>query len=307
MLKFYLFACLTMISGITLSQTQPITLDIYPGEAPFQKTTDVKEVVQENDILVISKVQKPQIQVFLPAKRAATGKAVIICPGGGYGVLAYDWEGLDIAKWLNSKGIAGIVLKYRLPSAETQSSPHIVPMADGQRAIRLVRHHAEDWGIDPGQIGIMGFSAGGHLAATLGTHFDEGNPGDEDAIEHQSSRPDFMILGYPVISFTEHITHIGSRNNLIGAAPDEKWVTYFSNEKQVRADTPPSFIFHSQDDTAVPVQHSLLFYQALLEKQVPAEMHLYPRGAHGFSLSINKAGTQKGWIESCINWMHHLP
>ncbi|MFO7822600.1 MAG: alpha/beta hydrolase [Cyclobacterium sp.] len=307
MLKFYLFACLTMMSGISIAQTTPITLDIYPGEAPFQKTTDVQEVVQENDILVISKVQKPQVQVFLPAKRSSTGKAVIICPGGGYGVLAYDWEGLDIAKWLNSKGIAGIVLKYRLPSSDTQSNPHIVPMADGQRAIRLVRHHAEEWGIDPEQIGIMGFSAGGHLASTLGTHFDEGNPGDEDPIEHQSSRPDFMILGYPVISFTEHITHIGSRNNLLGQEPDEKWVEYFSNEKQVRADSPPTFIFHSQDDTAVPVQHSLLFYQGLLEKQVPAEMHLYPTGAHGFSLSINKAGTQKGWMESCINWLQHLP
>ncbi|SHM31761.1 Acetyl esterase/lipase [Cyclobacterium lianum] len=307
MFKRYLIACLTMTIGFANAQNQPITLDIYPGEAPFQKPTEVQEEVRENDILVISKVQKPQIQVFLPAKRSATGKAVIICPGGGYGVLAYDWEGLDIAKWLNSRGIAGIVLKYRLPSSETQSSPHIVPMADGQRAIRLVRHHAEDWGIDPEQIGIMGFSAGGHLASTLGTHFDEGNPGDEDPIEQQSSRPDFMILGYPVISFTEHITHIGSRNNLIGKDPEQKWVEYFSNEKQVRADSPPTFIFHSQDDTGVPVQHSLLFYQGLLEKQIPAEMHLYPTGAHGFSLSINKEGTQKGWMESCINWMHHLP
>lgn len=305
--KLTLAAILLMLTGVSLAQTTPLTLDIYPGEVPFQKTTDVTETIQRNDILVVSKVQNPQIQVFLPAKRSATGKAVIICPGGGYGVLAYDWEGLDIAKWLNSHGIAGIVLKYRLPSTETQTQSHIVPMADGQRAIRLVRHHAEDWGIDPDQIGIMGFSAGGHLASTLGTHFDSGNPGNEDAIEHQSSRPDFMILAYPVISFTEHITHIGSRNNLLGEDPDQKWVTYFSNEKQVRADSPPTFIFHSQDDTAVPVQHSLLMYEGLLEKQIPVEMHLYPTGGHGFSLSINKAGTQKGWMESCIQWMKHLP
>lgn len=305
--KLTLVAILLMFTGISLAQTSPFTLDIYPGEVPFQKDTDITEITQANDIMVISKVQNPQIQVFLPAKRSATGKAVIICPGGGYGVLAYDWEGLDIAKWLNSHGIAGIVLKYRLPSTDTQTQPHIVPMADGQRAIRMVRHHAEEWGIDPEQIGIMGFSAGGHLASTLGTHFDSGNPGNNDAIEHQSSRPDFMILGYPVISFTEHITHIGSRNNLLGKDPEQKWVTYFSNEQQVRADSPPTFIFHSQDDTAVPVQHSLLMYEGLLEKQVPVEMHLYPTGAHGFSLSINKEGTQKGWMESCIEWMQHLP
>jgi acetyl esterase/lipase len=296
-----------MVTNVSWGQTEPITLNIYPGEVPFQKETTVTEVVQQNDILVISKVQLPQIQVFLPAKRSATGKAVIICPGGGYGVLAYDWEGLDIAKWLNSQGIAGIVLKYRLPSSETQTRPHVVPMADGQRAIRLVRHHAEEWGIDPDQIGIMGFSAGGHLASTLGTHFDSGNPGDEDAVEHESSRPDFMILGYPVISFTEHITHMGSRNNLIGKEPDPQWVSYFSNETQVRADSPPTFLFHSQDDKAVPVEHSLLMYQGLREKQIPVEMHLYPTGGHGFSLSVNSEGTQKGWMESLINWMQHLP
>ncbi|SEJ07272.1 Acetyl esterase/lipase [Cyclobacterium xiamenense] len=307
MRSLLLLTCLLMLTNLSMGQTGPLTLTIYPGEVPFQKETDITEVVQQNDILVISKVQLPQIQVFLPAKRSATGKAVIICPGGGYGVLAYDWEGLDIAKWLNSHGIAAIVLKYRLPSAATQTRPHVVPMSDGQRAIRLVRHHAEEWGIDPDQIGIMGFSAGGHLASTLGTHFDSGNPGDADAVEHQSSRPDFMVLGYPVISFTEHITHIGSRNNLLGKEPDPQWVSYFSNETQVRADSPPTFLFHSQDDKAVPVEHSLLMYQGLLEKQIPVEMHLYPTGGHGFSLSINKEGTQKGWMESLITWIQHLP
>lgn len=203
MKQFVLVLSFIFIMGALSAQNQSIIMDIYQGEIPFQKISQVKEVSEVDGITRISNVQTPQIQVFLPAKSSATGQAVIICPGGGYGILAYDWEGTDIAKWLNSHGIAGIVLKYRLPSAVTQTSPHLVPMSDGQQAIRLVRHHAEEWNIDPEKIGIMGFSAGGHLASTLGTHFDSGNPGADDPIQHQSSRPDFMILGYPVISFNK--------------------------------------------------------------------------------------------------------
>jgi len=304
--QLFLVFSFVFIMGSLSAQNQSLIMDIYPGEIPFKKISQVKEVIKTDGITIVSNVQTPQIQVFLPAKNAATGQAVIICPGGGYGVLAYDWEGTDIAKWLNSHGIAGIVLKYRLPSAETQTSPHLVPMSDGQQAIRLVRLHAEEWNIAPDKIGIMGFSAGGHLASTLGTHFDSGNPGADDRILQQSCRPDFMILGYPVISFNEEFTHIGSRNNLLGKNPETRWINYFSNEQQIRADSPPTFLFHSQDDKAVPIRHSLLFYEGLLERQIPAEMHLYPLGAHGFSLSINKEGTQKGWMNSCINWMQHL-
>jgi len=304
--QLFLIIGFVLIMGAVSAQNQPLVLDIYPGEIPFQKVTQAKEIIKSDGITVVSNVQNPQIQVFLPAKNSSTGRAVIICPGGGYGVLAYDWEGTDIAKWLNSHGIAGIVLKYRLPSAEAQTSPHLVPMSDGQQAIRLVRHHAEEWNIDPEKIGIMGFSAGGHLASTLGTHFDSGNPGADDPILQQSSRPDFMILAYPVISFTESFMHKGSRNNLLGENPEAKWINYFSNEKKIRADSPPTFIFHSQDDKAVPVQNSLVFYEGLLEKQIPAEMHLYPTGGHGFSLSIHMEGTQKGWTDSCLFWMQHL-
>ncbi|MFC4870456.1 alpha/beta hydrolase [Negadavirga shengliensis] len=308
MIKVVLLLFCVVGFGMSLwAQEGLITLNLYNGEAPYHKQTRIKEEIQHHDIISVRSVQDPQIQVFLPSKRNATGKAVIICPGGGYGVLAYDWEGIDIAKWLNSHGIAGIVLKYRLPSRETQTEPHIVPMVDGQRAIRMVRHHAEQWNIDPEQIGIMGFSAGGHLASTLGTRYDDGNPGSNDPIEGKHCRPNFMILGYPVISFTQHITHIGSRNNLIGTDPDQKWVDFFSNELQVQPDTPPTFIFHSQDDKGVPVQHSLLFYEGLVKNQVPAEMHLYPTGGHGYSLSINKEGTQQGWMENCIRWIQHLP
>jgi dipeptidyl aminopeptidase/acylaminoacyl peptidase len=172
--------------------------------------------------------------------------------------------------------------------------------------MRKNRQQATEWGIDPQKIGIMGFSAGGHLASTLGTHFDEGNLESLDSVEWWSSRPDFMILGYPVISFNQHITHIGSRNNLLGEDQPQDLVDLYSNELQVTANTPPTFIFHSQDDTGVPVQHSLLFYEALLENQIPAEMHLFPKGGHGYSLSINKEGTQKGWMESCIRWLKEL-
>lgn len=308
MIKVVLFLLCTIVLGTgLLAQNGPVTLNLYEGEVPYKKQTEIKEEILTQDITTVRNVQDPQIQVFLPSKRNATGKAVVICPGGGYGVLAYDWEGIDIAKWLNSHGIAGIVLKYRLPSPDTQTEPHFVPMVDGQRAIRMVRHHAEGWNIDPEKIGIMGFSAGGHLASTLGTHYDDGNPGSEDPIEGRHSRPNFMILGYPVISFTQHITHIGSRNNLIGTDPEQKWVDFFSNELQVKPDTPPTFIFHSQDDKGVPVAHSLLFYESLLKNQVPAEMHLYPTGGHGFSLSVNKEGTQRGWMENCIRWIQHLP
>lgn len=307
MLKITFFSFFLLVSSMSWSQNLPFTMNIYHDDIPYQMDTNIEEERNQTEILVVSKVQQPQIEIYLPSKRNATGKAVVICPGGGYGVLAYDWEGSDIAKWLNSHGIAGIVLKYRLPSSETQTSPHLVPMTDGQRAIRLVRSHATEWNIQPDQIGIMGFSAGGHLASTLGTHFDGGDATAEDEIEKISSRPDFMILGYPVISFSQHITHIGSRNNLIGKDPEQQWVDFFSNELQVKSDTPPTFIFHAQDDKAVPVQHSLLFYKGLLEKEVPAEMHLFPTGGHGFSLSLNMKGTQGGWMENCIRWINHLP
>lgn len=289
------------------AQLEPITLPLYgSGSIPFAKASTEAEEIRSTHIVVVSKVQEPLIQVFLPSKANATGQAVVICPGGGYGVLAYDWEGLDIAKWLNSHGIAGIVLKYRLPSGESQTEPHMVPLTDAKRALRLVRSHAEEWNISADKIGIMGFSAGGHLASTLATHFDAGNDQSTDSIEKISSRPDFAILAYPVVSFDMSFTHSGSRNNLIGQNPDPKWVAYFSNEKQVTKETPPTFLFHSQDDEAVPVRHSLEFFQALTAHKVPAELHVYPTGGHGFSLSINKEGTQKGWADSCIRWLGEL-
>lgn len=292
-----------MVLSLTAqAQFDPITLPLYE-KVPNTKPSDEEEQIRTQDIALVGKVQEPGIQVFLPSKRNATRQAVVVCPGGGYSVLAYDWEGTDIAKWLNSHGIAAIVLKYRLPSTDSQIDPHEVPLMDAQRAMRLTRKHAEEWNIDPDQIGVMGFSAGGHLASTLGTHYDGGNTNAQDPVEQFSSRPDFMILGYPVISLKEHVAHIGSRNNLLGKSPTEDLVERFSNNLQVTEDTPPTFIFHSQDDTGVPVQHSLLFYQALVEAKVPVEMHLYPEGGHGYSLGINAEGTFKGWTDACIQWL----
>ena len=305
-MKYILLLLTFMVTGQAFSQLEPLTIPLYSGEIPNAKPSDEKEAIVEKEIIRIGKVQEPTIQVFLPSKRNATRQAVVVCPGGGYAILAYDWEGTDIAKWLNSHGIAAIVLKYRLPSPASQVNPHDVPLMDAQRALRMTRQHAEEWNIDPEQIGIMGFSAGGHLASTLGTHYDAGISNSKDPVEKFSSRPDFMILGYPVISLKEHVAHIGSRNNLLGKSPSHDLVEKFSNELQVTEDTPPTFIFHSQDDTGVPVQHSLLFYEALLEAKVPVEMHLYPKGGHGYSLGINAEGTFKQWPVSCIQWLKEL-
>lgn len=275
------------------SGAQQFTLPLWEGTIPNFKDAGETEIVKGTISRSISKVQNPTIEVYLPSESNNLGKAVVICPGGGYGTLAYDKEGSDIAKWLNGHGIAGIVLKYRLPNAKSNILPHESPLMDAKQAMKLVRQNAIDWGIDSSEVGIMGFSAGGHLASTLGTHFDS------------ESRPDFMILMYPVISFDNKITHVGSRNNLLGEKPNQELVDYYSNELQVKADTPPTFIVHSMDDKAVPVENSLRFYQALKDKNVPSEMHLYPYGEHGYSLALNK-GQLEGWKDRLIEWMREL-
>ena len=238
---------------------QDTIMQLWPKDKiPNHLKSVEKEIHEQNEILRISKVQVPTIEVYLPSKRDATGEAVLIFPGGGYGILAYDWEGTDIAKFLNSKGIAGIVVKYRLPSDISQTDKKYVPLLDAQRAVRLVRGNAEKFNVVPNKIGIIGFSAGGHLASTLGTHFNEKVYEPIDRIDDESARPDFMALGYPVISFGA-MTHLGSKKNLIGENPTTELVNYFSNEKQVTELTPPTFLLHATDDTVVPVENSLLF------------------------------------------------
>jgi acetyl esterase/lipase len=296
-----------LIALIFMSQinAQDTIIKLWPkGKIPNQLTSNEKETHKKEGILIISNVQEPKIEVFLPAKQNATGKAVLIFPGGGYGILAYDWEGTDIAKYLNGKGIAGIVVKYRLPSDVSQTNKQNVPLIDAQRALRMVRYHAKDFNITKDKIGVIGFSAGGHLASTLGTHFLEPLYDAIDAADTESARPDFMALGYPVISMGP-MTHEGSKANLLGNNPTQKLQDYFSNEKQVTINTPPTFLLHATDDNAVPVENSLLFYKALKDKGVSATMHIFPKGGHGFSLALNDQYL-KGWTALMYEWIISL-
>ncbi|MCK0144371.1 alpha/beta hydrolase [Arenibacter sp. F26102] len=302
-MKSFIFLFTILFSMTSFAQNT--ILPLWPNNIPNSIKTDEKEEVVSADIVRIVKVQLPQIEVYLPAKKIATGQAVLIFPGGGYGILAYDWEGMDFAKLLNSKGIAGIVVKYRLPSLKSQTEIHKVPLQDAQRAIRTVRSKAAEWNIDPNNIGIIGFSAGGHLASTLGTHYNEEVNAKQDAIDQMSARPDFMTLAYPVITMGAPNTHGGSRKNLLGENPSQKMVDHFSNELQVTADTPPTFLVHATDDTAVPVENSLLFYTALIKHKVAAEMHIYPTGGHGFALGLQDPHLAT-WTDQWIGWLHSL-
>jgi acetyl esterase/lipase len=223
---------------------------------------------------------RPNLTVYLPVINGAQS-GVVVCPGGGYGMLAVDHEGKQIAEWLNARGVAAFVLRYRLGPRYH----HPVELGDAQRALRFVRYRAAEYGITADKIGIWGFSAGGHLASTAGTHFDAGQPAATDPMDHTSSRPDFMVLCYPVISFITPYTHRGSLRNLLGDNPDPQLAASLSNETQVTPQTPPTFLFHTNSDSGVPAENSVLFYLALRKAGVPAEMHIYERGEHGVGLA----------------------
>ena len=235
------------------------------------------------------------ISVFLPPPAQATGTAVVICPGGGYGGKVLTHEGSYIARWLNGHGIAGIVLDYRLPRGR-----HSVPLSDAQRAIRLARSHAGEWGLKPDRIGIMGFSAGGHLASTAGTHFDAGDPKAADAVERLSCRPDFMVLIYPVIRFDGQ-GHKGTQTNLLGADPKPELLALYSNERQVTAQTPPAFLAHAQDDKVVPPVNSACFRDALKAHNIPVEYLELPSGGHG--LNGYKGPSWDAWQKGSLEWL----
>lgn len=224
---------------------------------------------------------KPTLTVFPPPADKANGAAVVICPGGGYGHLAVGHEGADVAAWLNALGVTAFMLKYRLGPRYHHPSQ----LMDAQRAIRTVRARAAEWNVDPKRIGIWGFSAGGHLASTAATHFDSGNAGSDDVIERASCRPDFAILAYPVVTLEPPYAHMGSRNNLLGKDADPKLVENLSNHKQVTAQTPPTFLFHTNADTGVSAENSVFFYLALRKAGVPAELHIYEQGRHGLGLA----------------------
>src|SRR4051794_25989094 len=240
---------------------------------------------------------KPTITAYR-APRGSSGTAVIVAPGGGYGALAMEHEGRQEAYWFNAMGITAFVLKYRLGPRYH----HPIELGDAQRAIRTVRARAAEFNVLPDRIGMMGFSAGGHLTSTAGTHFDAGKPDASDPIERVSSRPDFLILGYPVVSFDPAIMHAGSRRSLLGENPDPKLVEDLSNELRVTAQTPPTFLFHTANDPAVPVENSVRFFLALRQAKVPAEMHIFENGAHGVGMALADPALSQ-WTSLLANWM----
>ena len=275
---------LTLAASVLPAQRAPEPELLWPDGAPgAQGSADI---------------DKPTLTPYLLAPGRGAGTAVVVCPGGGYSHLAMDHEGDQVARWLNSLGVAAFVLKYRLGP----KYHHPVELGDAQRAIRTVRTRAAAFRVMPDRVGIMGFSAGGHLASTAETHFDGGNATAADPIERASSRPDFAVLCYPVISFTTPYTHRGSLRSLLGDNPDPKLAESLSNELQVTAQTPPTFLFHTSDDPVVPVENSILFYQALRKAGVPAELHIYEHGPHGVGLAATDA-TLGTWPARLADWL----
>jgi acetyl esterase/lipase len=282
-----LILSITLFTSAVLA-AEPKTELLWPGGAPGAKGDKPAD--------------KPTLTVWLPEKEKRVPTAVIICPGGGYDHLATDHEGKQVARWLNSLGVTAFVLEYR---HQGRGYRHPAPLQDAQRAIRTVRARAEEFGVRPDAIGILGFSAGGHLASTAGTHFDAGDPKATDPIERVGCRPDFMVLCYPVIAMGEPYTHRGSQKKLLGKNPDPKLVRLLSNEKQVTKDTPPTFLFTTTEDKSVPPENSVRFYLALRKAGVPAELHVYEKGRHGQGLFRGKRHlpATDTWPTMCENWL----
>lgn len=288
-----------MSYNISSAQTVIPLYETVPNTKP---AADYKEKADTgaDGVIRISKVSIPEITIFKPSKSTGKSPAVIICPGGGYAILAYNLEGTTVANILNNWGVTAVVLKYRLPSDEIMKDKSVGPIEDAQRAIQYVRENAEQFNIDPQKIGIMGFSAGGHLASTASTHFDKDYISNPD---HISLRPDFSILAYPVISMIDSLTHKGSRNNLIGKNPSSEIVKTFSNELQVTKNTPPTFLVLANDDNGVNPENSIKYYEALLKNHVPAELHIFQNGGHGFGTRILEKNDN--WMDILRVWMQH--
>lgn len=280
-MKRYLFLLTVCVLMNVVLAEKVATMNVWPGKAPGAMGEADRDI--------------PTITVYVPQSAKKPCAAILICPGGGYGGLCSSYEGHDIAKWLDQYGITGVVLKYRLNPYR-----HPIPMSDAQRAMRLVRAHAAEWGIDSNRLGIMGFSAGGHLASTVGTHYDRGIAGAIDVIERLSCRPDFMVLVYPVISMGK-VTHGGSRLNLLGDKPSQELMDNLSNELLVTEDTPPAFLAHSVKDTVVNVENSRLFANALKAKGVPVTLFELPKGEHG--LGCGKGEEWASWQAECVKWL----
>lgn len=279
-----------IVAASALAQRNPLPIQdgqiipLWSGPAPGAQGTE------DNDI--------PSITAYLPRSMPQGMTAMIVCPGGGYGVLSTNSEGRQIANYLNSMGMMAFVLKYRLGP----KYHHPVELGDAQRAIRILRSHAAEWHINPDRIGIAGFSAGGHLAMSASTHFEAGQAAATDPIDRVGSRPDFAVLGYPVISLVEPWTHQGSKNNLLGANPDRELAKSLSGEQSVTKETPPTFIFQTNEDTTVPAENSIYYFLALRKAGIPAEMHVFEKGAHGVGLAMDNPALSD-WSKLLRNWL----
>jgi acetyl esterase/lipase len=285
MIRITLLLCLAAAGAAALlGQASQQTILLWPDGAPGAHG-DAEE-------------DKPALTLYPASGAKKTDVGVVVCPGGSYHNLAMDHEGKQVAEWLNERGISAFLLRYRLGP----KYHHPIELWDAQRAIRYVRAHAREYGIRPNRVGIWGFSAGGHLAATTGTHFDMGDRDAKDPVARPSSRPDFMILAYPVITMEAPYLHLFSRDNLLGEKPDPQLAASLSNQMQVTSETPPAFLFHTSDDDVVPVQNSVEFYLALRKAGVPAEMHIYLHGRHGVGLAQNEPELRT-WPDRLFDWM----
>lgn len=307
-MKTFLSTLFILLCVSSLTNAQSTTIPLYPEGIKNHQDSDEKESFTNEGVLWLMNIQTPELEIFIPPRSSANQRAVVIFPGGGYMGLAYDWEGTEMAKWFNSKGYAAFVVKYRMPNSRSVIVGNEAPLQDAQRAIRKVRANAEEYNIDPDQVGAIGFSAGGHLASTLGTKYDFNDERfyDPNSIDSVRARPDYLMLIYPVITMKDEYTHMGSRTSLIGENPSKEMIDLYSGELHVDENTPPTFLIHSTDDTVVPVKNSLLFYDALQENGVYSEMHIYPYGGHGFSFAVQKGGHLRGWVDRMSDWLESL-
>lgn len=276
----------------------PKVYPLWPEGAPGALGKEAGDEFHPGDL--------PTITVFRPDPSKATGAAIVVCPGGGYGFLATEHEGSQVAEWLNSIGVTAVMLKYRLGP----KYHHPAMLNDAQRAIRTVRARSKEWGLDPRRVGVLGFSAGGHLASTAATHFDAGQSDASDRVERESCRPDVAILVYPVIALATPYGHTGSLRNLLGENPSKEQVEGLSNERQVTKETPPTFLAHTNEDKGVPAENSLLFALALRKAGVPVELHLFEKGQHGLGLGTGWASHKippdeafQAWPRLCATWL----
>lgn len=290
-ITIFLSLAVFMLSAVSFAAEKPApgeAMLLWPDGAPGAQGEEAKD--------------RPTLIAYIAEGENATDTAVVVCPGGGYGHLAMGHEGHDIAKHFNAQGVSAFIVDYR---HRGKGYGHPAPLDDAQRAIRTVRANADAWGIDPAKIGVMGFSAGGHLASTAATHFDAGDENADDPIQRVSCRPDFAILCYAVIAFDEPYTHRGSQRNLLGEDASPELVRQFSNEKQVTPETPPTFLWHTDEDTVVPSENSAMFYLACKKNGVPAELHIYRKGRHGLGLAANIEGANE-WPTQLKKWMQAI-